>query len=107
MKAQIRGDFESKASCQAHNVVARHVTRRTDVRTQVVGEETVVLDERGGHIHQLNPTASFIWHACDGKTSAEDIARLLTREFDVEEAAAAADVGDMIERLRRLGLLCE
>lgn len=82
-----------------------HPMRMSDVRTQAVGGETVVLDERGGHIHQLNYVASFIWRACDGKTSVKDIIRMLTQEFDVQEAAAAGDVKDTVERLQELGLI--
>ncbi len=107
MEPHLHEGVESKTSCQAESGVTRHLTRRPDVRIQVVGEETVVLDERGGHIHQLNRTASFIWRAVDGKTSVEDISRLVIQEFDVREAAAAADVADVIEQLRELGLLCE
>ena len=104
MKPHLDQGIDSQGSYQAHN---RYFTRRSDVRTQVVDGEAVLLDERAGHIHQLNHTASFIWRACDGHASVKDVIRLLTEEFDVQEAAAAADVGDVIDRLHGLGLLTE
>ena len=73
----------------------------------MVGGETVVLDVEGGRIHQLSPTASIIWRACDGETSVKDIIRLLIQEFDVQQVTAAADVADVTERLRGLKLLSE
>ena len=106
MKTHLRRDVETEG-LHLPDDASRKLTRRSDVRTQVVDGETVVLDERAGQIHQLNRTASFIWQTCDGSKSVKDITRLLSQEFDVSEAAAAADVADMIERLRELGLLCE
>ena len=65
--------------------------RRAGVRVQEVGDEMLVLDEVG-QIHQLNPTASFIWRQCDGNASVVEIARLLASEFEVQEEVAAEDV---------------
>ena len=73
----------------------------------MVGTEVVLLDERDGQVHQLNPTATVIWYACDGSKSEVEIVRLLTRTFDVRETTASADVADTLEQLLDLGLLCE
>ena len=107
MNPHLDQGVESKGSYRAHNASANYFTPRPDVRTQVVDGETVLLDEREGHIHQLNHAASFIWHKCDGKKSVDDIIHLMTQEFDVQEEAAAVDVGDTIDRLRGLRLLRE
>ena len=82
-------------------------TQRADVRIQQVDGETLVLDDENGYIHQLNDTASFVWLQCDGKSSTEEIVRRFAEEFDVEDAVAAKDVSEVIEKLRELWLLSE
>ena len=82
-------------------------TRRPDVRTQHVDGETLVLDDQNGYIHQLNPTAGFIWSQCDGKSTATEIVQRLALEFNVEDGVATKDVSDIIKRLRDLKLLRE
>ncbi len=77
-------------------------TQRADVRIQEVDGETLVLDDENGYIHQLNDTASFVWQQCDGKSSTEEIVRRLAKEFDVDDAVAAKDVSEVIEKLRRI-----
>ncbi len=84
-----------------------YYTRKRDVRSQQVDGETLVLDDDNGYIHQLNATASFVWHQCDGKSSTAEIVRRLAREFDVEDAVAAKDVSEVIEKFRDLKLLSE
>lgn len=73
---------------------------------EVVGE-TLVLDDQQGRVHQLNPTASFIWKRCDGKTSVQQIVNTLTEMFDVEFDVACRDVTEAIAKLRKLDLLSE
>lgn len=104
MESHLDEGVDSKALCHRPDAC---FTRRADVRTRVVGGEVVLLDECEGLIHQLNHTASFVWRACTGNTSVQDIVRQLTEEFDVDEDAAAADVDGTIEQLRGLRLLCE
>jgi hypothetical protein len=52
--------------------------RRTDsVVVSEVADETVVYDLTRHKAHCLNPTAAFIWKACDGETTVAEIARRL------------------------------
>lgn len=81
--------------------------RRPDVRIEEVAGETLVLDDEGGQVHQLNPSASFIWKRCDGTTSAKQIIELLVEAFDVERNIAHRDVLDTLDRLCEVNLLCE
>lgn len=79
--------------------------QRVDVTVREIDGEIVVLDERTGYIHQLNPSASFIWRLCNGENSSHDIAKMMARAFDVDEAIAAKDTDDTIEKLCNLNLL--
>lgn len=65
----------------------------------------VVFDRAGGRVHQLNPTASFVWGTLDGQTDSEEIAARVAERFAVEAAVAARDVQALLERLAALGLL--
>ena len=79
--------------------------RRDGVLTREVDGEFVLLNTQAEQIHQLNCTASFIWRACDGNTSAEEIAHALAIDFEVEEDAALADVLEALRRFEGLELL--
>jgi len=72
-----------------------------------VVDDMLLLDTESGEIHQLNPTASFIWRNCEEATSVEGLAGLLASAFDVAQDVAARDVEDALERLRALNLLVE
>ncbi|MDV3239276.1 MAG: PqqD family protein [Gammaproteobacteria bacterium] len=80
---------------------------RADLLIREIEGETVVLNRADGHIHTLNPTASFIWRQLDGEKSVQDIAQLLADAFAVDHATARADVVGIIDRLRELQLLKE
>ena len=79
--------------------------QRPDVRIQHVEDETLVLDDQNGYIHQFNQTASFVWRQCNGQSSTTDIVRRLAQEYGLDEAVAAKDVSSVIEKLRELRLL--
>jgi hypothetical protein len=71
----------------------------------VVDGEMVVLDRRAERIHQLNPTASFIWDRCDGDRSLEQIAGGMMEAFEVDWQTAAQDVTETVKQFAELGLL--
>ncbi len=81
--------------------------QRTDVKTEEVDGETIVLDDQNGYIHQLNESASFVWNQCDGKSSLTEIVRRFAEAFDLEEMVAGRDVSEVIEKLCELKLLSE
>ena len=70
-----------------------------------VDGETLVLDSRAGLIHQLNPTATFIWQQARSGSSEKEIAAALAENFDVEFEAAHRDVAVTLARLNELNLL--
>jgi len=79
--------------------------RRSDVKVRVVEGETVVLDRKGKLIHQLNQTASYIWHRCDGESSVADIANEVGQAFEADPETAERDVALIVEKLRNLNLI--
>jgi hypothetical protein len=83
----------------------KYPTRRTDINSQVVEGETIVLDRPHEHIHQLNLTATFIWERCDGTASIEGIAAQLAETFAVAYETAVDDVVRVVSDFQHLQLL--
>lgn len=73
--------------------------------SRAVNGETLVLDSRAELIHQLNPTATFIWERARSGSPAEEIAAALAEDFDVELETAHRDVAATLARLKELNLL--
>jgi Coenzyme PQQ synthesis protein D (PqqD) len=82
-----------------------HPQRRADVNVRIVDGEVVVLDRRSNLIHQLNPTASYIWDRCGGQSTVAEIADQLAAAFDVDAKKAIQDVATTITQLQSRGLL--
>lgn len=79
--------------------------RRTDLTVQSVDEETLILDLNANHIHQLNPTASFIWEQCNSEVSADELAAVFAGHFEVDIETATNDVNTILRQLLDLGLI--
>ena len=80
--------------------------RRQDLVSRVVDDETIILDRVAGRVHRFNPTATYIWNACDG-LSASEIASLMAADFDVVPEMLLDDVQATLSDFRRLGLVLD
>lgn len=56
-------------------------------------------------IYVLNETAARIWNLLDGQRSVADIGGILEQEYSVESDTVQADVVEIVEELRQLGML--
>jgi coenzyme PQQ synthesis protein D (PqqD) len=79
--------------------------RRLDISSRLIDGEAVVLDRQAGLVHQLNPTASYVWERCDGRSTVTDIARQLAQAFDVDPTVAMHDVQTIIRQMQDSHLL--
>ena len=70
-----------------------------------VDGEVLILDCRAELIHQLNPTASFIWQQAQVGASVEEIARALAEQYDVDLETAHRDAVATLARLEELNLV--
>ena len=70
-----------------------------------VNGELLVLDDRAQIIHQLNPTASFIWQQAQSGSTADGIAAALAEQYDVDLETAHRDVAATLARLKELNLV--
>jgi len=70
-----------------------------------VAGELFVVDAGKARLHELNGPAAVIWEGLAKNRSQAEIAAEIAAQFEVDEAAALADVGDFIRELRGAGLL--
>jgi hypothetical protein len=79
--------------------------RRSDLNYRTIEGETVILNRKEGCLHQLNPTASFIWDCCDGNWNIAEIVDRLAGAYEVDASTARKDVEEVISNLRNSNLL--
>lgn len=72
-----------------------------------VDSDLLLLDAKSDQLHQLNPTAAFIWRHVEEVPSPELLAGLLAEAFEVEEQVALSDTLDALTRLKALNLVVE
>jgi hypothetical protein len=70
----------------------------------VDGEAVIVIPEKGV-VNILNRVGSRIWELLDGKNNPQDIARIISQEFEVADAAAHKDVAEFIQELSKKGMI--
>jgi len=78
---------------------------RANLAVRDVDGEIVIFDRAGERVHQLNPTAAFVWSTLDGRTGSDEIVARVAERFAVEAAVAARDVQSLLEQLAALNLL--
>src|SRR5262245_46294521 len=79
------------------------IARTTGLTSKKLGDELVVFDSTNGSVHHLNRVAEMVWRACDGRTDAAALARLVARSTRVADAGPAVELA--LEQLSRRGLL--
>jgi Coenzyme PQQ synthesis protein D (PqqD) len=70
-----------------------------------IGGEIVIISPDDSQVHELNETASLVWKQADGTRTRDEIAAAVAKEFEVDLAAAAADVAELTTVLREKQLL--
>ena len=79
--------------------------RRRDWYCEELDGEAVLYDATLGTTCRLNETGYFIYKACTGGVTVEEIARRLSEVYDVTLEAAQLDVQTTIAELNAGGLL--
>jgi hypothetical protein len=71
-----------------------------------IGDQAVILTlGEQKYIHELNPTAAFIWRKCDGTLNADQIAQAMTEEFEITLDEARSDTETFLTGLQDQGLI--
>jgi Coenzyme PQQ synthesis protein D (PqqD) len=83
-----------------------YVTRSKRVAARMLGDEMMVMSARDSTLFTLNPVASIIWNAADGRTTlGEIVATRVCPEFDVEPEEALRDAKLFAQELAEHGIL--
>ncbi len=80
--------------------------------SRTIADDVIIVPVRGGvgdleSIFTLNAVGASIWKWIDGKSSVQALAAALSREYEVSEAEAAADVQEFVALLLAKGLVSE
>ena len=86
-------------------LASRVPKRRSDLNYKTIDGETLILNREEGRLHQLNPTASFIWDCCDGNSDIAEIIDRLAATYEVDYSTARKDVEEVLSNLRNSKLL--
>ena len=82
-----------------------HLSIPQEVMSRLVGDETVLLDLASGIYFGLDGVGKRIWETVAEGRNLEEIATVITSEFEVDEAQAQADVIAFAQDLVGRGLL--
>ena len=88
-------------------MISMHDVPRADADLTVrdIGEETIILSEKGEMLHTLNAVAAFLWRHIDGHNTVGDMLAALLREYEVPESTARADLLRVLEELAQKRLV--
>ena len=84
----------------------RYLARSTMVAARMLGDEMVIMSGKDSTLFTLNPVATVIWNAADGKTTLEEIVeQRVCDEFEVDRATAMQDAESFVSELSHHGIL--
>ena len=85
------------------NIKKELIKREIAGDTILVPVGKTVYDSNG--LFALNELGAFIWDLLPGAESEEEICEAVLAEYDVDEATARQDIGELMSKLRKLGIL--
>jgi len=83
-----------------------YVARSTRIAARRLGDEMLVMSAQGSTLFTLNPTATILWQAADGRTPLDEIVeKRICTEFDVAREDAVRDAEELAADLAKHGIL--
>ncbi len=79
--------------------------RRNRIAHQIIDGEAVLYDPQSRHTHRMNQTALWVWQACDGRSTTRQLARRLTKAYEVPFDTALEDVEQSLAAFAQAGLV--
>ncbi|HLF31618.1 MAG TPA: PqqD family protein [Xanthomonadales bacterium] len=81
------------------------IVQSSEVLSQEVNGETVLLDLTGEQYFGLDPVGTRVWQLTGDNKPLGEILAVLLREYDVDEARLKSDLDELVERLLQAGLV--
>jgi hypothetical protein len=86
--------------------VAKYIARSSAIASRMLGGEMMIMSAVDSTFFTLNPVASVIWQAADGRTPlSEIVTRHVCPEFEVDFETAYRGVEQFVEELSGHGIL--
>lgn len=84
----------------------KYIMRSSAIAARMLGGEMMIMSVKDSTFFTLDPVATAIWQAADGRTSlAEIVANRICAEFDVNLETAVRDADQFAEELAAHGIL--
>ncbi|HRI56148.1 MAG: PqqD family protein [Anaerolinea sp.] len=72
---------------------------------RVVADEALLINLTNGDYYSLDGVGTKIWESIDGKRTVEDLANIVTEEYNADKDQVVADVLRLVGQLTDEGLL--
>lgn len=87
-------------------ISAKYIARSAAIAARMLGGEMMIMSVKDSTFFTLDPVATAIWQAADGRTPlSEIVASRICTEFDVSHETAMADAEQLAEELAAHGIL--
>jgi len=83
----------------------RYAPNRDEIAAKVLDGEAIMINLPKGTYYSLDGVGGRIWELLEDENTAQDIAAVLVREFDVSPTQARADVDRMLAELQAEGVI--
>lgn len=84
----------------------KYIAKSSAIASRLLGGEMMIMSAVDSTFFTLNPVATVIWQAADGRTPlSEIVGQHVCTEFEVDPEIAQRDVGRFVEELSRHGIL--
>lgn len=84
----------------------KYIAKSTAIAARMLGGEMMIMSAVDSTFFTLNPVATLIWQAADGRTPlSEIVATKVCKEFDVEPETAERDAEQFVSELSQHGIL--
>jgi Coenzyme PQQ synthesis protein D (PqqD) len=84
----------------------KYISRSPAIAARLLGDEMMIMSATDSMLFSLNPVASCIWQAADGRTPLSEIVKgRVCTEFDVDAETAYRDAEEFVNRLAQHGIL--
>ncbi len=87
-------------------MTTKYVAPGKALAARKLGDEMIIMSAVDSTLYTLDPVATVIWQAADGRTPLSDIVnQSVCTEFEVEPGVAYRDAEELVEKLAGHGLL--